>query len=118
VRNEELAEAGAAATAESLCRSPEGRAMASRVSEDFVRQLQGFCLTTAEILYRLPDHLSLLQTYVWQDYDLAPEFPALHKFLDFWNHSLDGPLHSVRVAHVRLVGPAEIRTVRAQFALH
>ena len=87
--------------------------MASRVSEDFVRQLQGFCLTTAEILYRLPDHLSLLQTYVWQDYDLAPEFPALRKFLDFWDNSLDGPLHSVRVAHVRLVGPAEIRTVRA-----
>jgi uncharacterized protein Usg len=92
--------------------------MASRVSEDFVRQLQGFCLTTAEILYRLPDHLSLLQTYVWQDYDLAPEFPALHKFLDFWSNSLDGPVHSVRVAHVRLVGPAEIRTVKAQFALH
>ena len=91
--------------------------MASRVSEDFVRQLQGFCLTTAEILYRLPDHLSLLQTYVWQDYDLAPEFPALHgsRLLE---QSLDGPLHSVRVAHVRLVRPAEIRTVRAQFALH
>jgi uncharacterized protein Usg len=118
VCNEESAEAQAAAAVESLRRSPEGRAMASRVSEDFVRQLQGFCLTTAEILYRLPDHLSLLQTYVWQDYDLAPEFPALHKFLDFWNRSLDGPLHSVRVAHVRLVGPAEIRTVRAQFALH
>ena len=91
--------------------------MASRVSEDFVRQLQGFCLTTAEILYRLPDHLSLLQTYVWQDYDLAPEFPALHGFLDFWSRSLDGPLHSVRVAHVRLVGPAEIRSVRAHFSL-
>jgi uncharacterized protein Usg len=118
VRNEESAEAQAAATVKSLRHSPEGRAMASRVSEDFVRQLQGFCLTTAEILYRLPDHLSLLQTYVWQDYDLAPEFPALRKFLDFWNNSLDGPLHSVRVAHVRLVGPAEIRTVRAQFALH
>jgi uncharacterized protein Usg len=117
-RNRGSAEAQAVATAESLRRSPEGRAMASRVSEDFVRQLQGFCLTTAEILYRLPDHLSLLQTYVWQDYDLAPEFPALHRFLDFWSQSLDGPLHSVRVAHVRLVGPAEIRTVKAQFALH
>jgi uncharacterized protein Usg len=118
VRNEKPAGAQAAAAVESLRHSPEGRAMASRVSEDFVRQLQGFCLTTAEILYRLPDHLSLLQTYVWQDYDLAPEFPALHKFLDFWSRSLDGPLHSVRVAHVRLVGPAEIRTVKAQFALH
>lgn len=92
--------------------------MAPRVSEDFVRQLQGFCLTTAEILYRLPDHLSLLQSYVWQDYDVAPDFPALHTFLDFWSRSLDGPLHSVRIAHVRLVRPTEIRAVQAQFALH
>jgi uncharacterized protein Usg len=92
--------------------------MASSVSDDFIRQLRGFSLTTAEILYRLPDHLSLLQTYVWQDYDMAPEFPALHKFLDFWGRSLEGPLHSVRIAHVRLVRPAEIRAVAAQFSLH
>jgi uncharacterized protein Usg len=116
--NEKSAEAQAAVTAESSRRSPEGLAMASRVSEDFVRQLQGFSLTTAEILYRLPDHLSLLQTYIWQDYDLAPEFPALHKFLDFWRDSLEGPLHSVRIAHVRLVRPAEIRAVKAQLTLH
>ena len=92
--------------------------MASRVSQDFVRQLQGFCLTTAEILYRLPDHLSLLQTYVWQDYDLAPEFPALHKFLDFWSHSLDGPLHSVTVAHAVLFKPAEIQLSKGEWRLH
>ena len=92
--------------------------MPARVSNDFVRQLQGFCLTTAEILYRLPDYRSLLQTYVWQDYDLAPQFPALHKFLDFWNSSLDGPLHSVRIAHVRLIRSVEIRTVKAQFQLN
>ena len=92
--------------------------MTSPVTEDFIRQLQGFSLTTAEILYRLPDHLSLLQTFVWQDYDLAPEFPALRKFLAFWRRSLDGPVHSVRIAHVRLVRPPEIRAVRAQFALH
>ena len=92
--------------------------MASRVSEDFIRQLQGFSLTTAEILYRLPDHLSLLQTYIWQDYDMAPEFPALKKFLKFWSVSLDGPLHSVRVAHTSLIRPAEIRNVQAQLVLH
>jgi uncharacterized protein Usg len=96
----------------------EGRAMAPRVSEDFIRQLQGYCLTTAEILYRLPDHRSLLQTYLWQDYDLAPEFPALRKFLDFWRVSLDGPLHSVRLAHVRLVGPREVRALGAELTLH
>ncbi len=86
--------------------------MPTRVSEDFVRQLQGFSLTTAEITYRLPDYLSLLQTYIWQDYDLAPEFPELKKFLRFWRTNLDGPLYSVRVAHVGIIQPAEIRTVQ------
>ena len=93
--------------------------MPSRVvSGDFVRQLQGFHLTTAEILYRMPDCQALLQTYVWQDYDLAPEFPALHAFLDFWRDSLDGPLHSVRVARVGLIKPSEIRAVREMAWLH
>jgi uncharacterized protein Usg len=87
-------------------------------SPDFVRQLEGFSLTTAEILYRLPDHPALLQTYVWQDYDLAPLFPALRKFLAFWREKLDGPLHSVRVAHTGLIKPAEIRNVGAEMLLH
>lgn len=65
---------------------------------DFVRQLQGWRLTTAEITYRLPDYRDLLQIFVWQNYDLAPRFPQLTRFLDYWSHHLDGPLCSVRVA--------------------
>ena len=72
-------------------------------------QLRGYGLTTAEITYRLPDSPSLLQTYVWQAYDLAPHFPELEKILDFWRRTLDGPLHSVRYAHQRLIGPSEWR---------
>ena len=94
-------------------------AMARMVaSPEFVRQLEGFSLTTAEILYRLPDHPILLQSYVWQDYDLAPRFPALMKFLAFWREKLDGPLHSVRVAHATLIKPAEIRNVEMEMLLH
>ncbi len=50
------------------------------VSADFLRQIEGYGLTTARILYRIPDHRSMLQTYLWQDYDLAPDFPVLQKF--------------------------------------
>ena len=93
--------------------------MASSVtSEDFIRQLQGYSLTTAEIVYRLPNYRSLLQTYIWQDYDMAPRFPALHSFLEFWRQKLEGPLHSVRIAHVALIKPAEIRAVREIARLH
>jgi uncharacterized protein Usg len=88
------------------------------VSRDFRRQLEGYGLTTAHILYRLPDHPSLLQSYVWQKYDLFPRFPELQKFLDFWQKELEGPLHSVQVAHARLIKPAEIRAINGEFRLH
>lgn len=88
------------------------------VSEDFIRQLEGYGLTTATILYRIPDHRSVLQTYIWQQYDLAPRFPILQKFLDFWHRELEGPLHSVTIAHARLLKPAEIRTVNGILTLH
>ncbi len=77
------------------------------VSPEFRKQLEGYSLTTAEILYYRPDAPSLLQSYVWQDLDVFPEFPTLRRFLDFWTRKLDGPLHSVQVAHNRLIKPAE-----------
>jgi len=85
---------------------------------DFRAQLTGFSLTTAEILYRMPDHPSLLQSYVWQDYDIHPRFPRLMQFLDFWSRNLDGKLYRVTVAHKKLVTPAELRLVGAEFAVH
>ena len=88
------------------------------VANDFRKQLEGYGLTTAQILYRRPDHPWLLQTYVWQQYDVWPEFPVLQEFLAFWREKLDGPLHSVTVAHSRLVGPTEIRAVAGVFRLH
>lgn len=87
-------------------------------SSDFERQLNGYGLTTAHILYRIPDFESVLQTYVWQDYDLAPDFPEMHKFLNFWQAKLDGPLHSVRYSHQRLIGPKEWRRVEGEFKLN
>jgi uncharacterized protein Usg len=87
-------------------------------SKAFQRQMGGYGLTTAQILYRRPDHPWLLQTYVWQEYDLCPNFPELQDFLQFWQKSLDGLLHSVTVVHSRLIRPAEFRTVNGEFRLH
>ena len=87
-------------------------------SKDFQRQLQGFSLTTAHILYRMPDHPSVLQTFIWQTYDLAPRFPELRRFLDFWTREIEGRLHSVRVAHSALIKPAELRYHGDELVLH
>ena len=88
------------------------------VSQDFEKQVGGYGLTTAQILYRRPDHRWLLQTYVWQAFDLFPEFPELARFLAFWQEKLEGPLHSVQVAHCKLIKPAELRAVGGVFRLH
>ncbi len=90
----------------------------TEVSSDFIKQLSGYSLTTAEILYRLPDHPLVLQSFLWQDYDIAPEFPMLMKFLTFWREKLDGPLYSVRIGHSALIKPAEIRSFGAEFRVH
>ncbi|MFE0756651.1 usg protein [Inquilinus sp. NPDC058860] len=85
---------------------------------DLERQLQGYRLTTAEILYHLPDHPGLLQSFVWQRLDLAPRFPELHRFLDFWTRNIEGRLHSVRVAATGVVKPGDLRLCTAEFRLH
>jgi len=75
-------------------------------------------LTTAEILYHMPDHPGVLQTFIWQKFDRAPNFPELSRFLAFWQREIEGPLHSVRVASSALIRPAELRYANGQFTLH
>ena len=74
-------------------------------------------LTTAEIVYHLPDHPRLLQSYIWQDYDIAPRFPVLHKFLDFWQGNLDGKLHSVRIDSLPIVTAPLYRSAKVCLTL-
>ena len=81
-------------------------------------QVKDFRLTTAEILYRMPDHPALLQTYVWQKMDLAPGYPELRRFLDFWEANLDGKLHSIRVVTGSSVRRDGVRHANHMTLLH
>lgn len=76
---------------------------------DLKRQLDNYRLTTAQILYHLPDCHELLQEFIWQDYDIAPKFPQLHNFLDFWTREIDGKLHSVYVAKREIITTSDYR---------
>jgi len=78
---------------------------------------KGYSLTTAEIIYRRPDHPALLQSYLWQEYDLSPKFPVLNAFLRFWQSKLDGKLHSVRVAARGIIQPTELKYYGSEFTL-
>ena len=81
-------------------------------------QLKGYRLATAEIVYHLPDHPRLLQTFVWQHYDLEPHYPELRRFLDFWTRNIEGKLHSVTVARRQLIGPTRYQHASGIWQLH
>lgn len=102
---------------EPLLRAESAASGRRAADADFIKQINGYSLTTAEITYRLPDAQKLLQTFLWQEYDLAPRFPKLGGFLEFWERELDGPIHSVRVASAQLLRPLELRSA-AELTIH
>ena len=80
--------------------------------------LRGYGLTTAEIFYRIPDYRNVLNSFVWQEYDLAPDHPKLFEFIEFWHDEIEGPLHSLRFTHRKLISPGEWRNVTGEFHYH
>ena len=86
--------------------------MTADINGDLAQQLAGKRLTTAEILFYMPERPVLLQSFVWQTLDLAPEFPRMHRFLDFWRREIDAVIHSVSISCHGLVSPARVRNVQ------
>ena len=73
--------------------------------------LKGYGLTTAEMFYFMPDYQHVLNSFVWQDWDLGPDYPRLFEFIEFWQTKVEGPLHSVRFTHRRDLAPPRFRHV-------
>ena len=87
-------------------------------TDDFATQLKGGRLTTTEVLYYLPDHPKLLQSFTWQTLDIAPEYPRVHRFLDYWRREIQAVIHSVRLSTVGIVTPAIVRFADMAETLH
>jgi uncharacterized protein Usg len=92
--------------------------MAYGVDRDFSAQLRGSRLTTAEVLYYIPAHPALLQSFLWQTLDQAPDFPRIHKFLDYWRREIDAVIHSVSIGGINVIAPSPLRTARYWGELH
>ena len=52
-------------------------------------------LTTVKVLYFLPDYNSIIQEFVFQQYDTLPEYPKLKKFIRFWRKNIEAEIHRV-----------------------
>ena len=81
-------------------------------SSDFEDQLYGKRLTTTEVLYYIPDHPKLLQSFMWQTLDEAPDFPRIQRFLEFWRREIDAVIHSVAISAVGQISQGRTSTVR------
>ena len=77
--------------------------------------MQGYGLTTAEMFYHMPDHPHVLNTFIWQDYALAPYHEKLLNFIGYWQDALAGPLRSVRFVHRKLISAGQWRHVTGEF---
>ena len=88
------------------------------MAKELELMLRDYRLTTAEIIYHLPDYPKLLQSFVWQEFDLAPKFPRVKKFITFWENELDGKIHSVKVMNADLICPHEFRLVNGSLSIH
>ncbi|MGB3555428.1 MAG: usg protein [Jannaschia sp.] len=80
--------------------------------------LEGYGLTTAEMFYHMPDYPHVLNTFIWQDYDLAPDHPRLFRFVEYWGTEIEGPLHSVRFTHRKMISSGEWQHVTGEFSIH
>lgn len=88
-------------------------------SDDFRKQVeQNYRLTTAEILYHMPDHPALLQSFIWQNLDQCPRFPVLRRFIDYWKKELDGKLYRVRIAMVSDIRAADYSVIGQEIVLN
>ena len=87
-------------------------------TDEIESQLKGGRLTTAEVLYYMPDHPKLLQSFMWQTLDVAPEYPRVHSFLDYWRKEIQAVIHSVRLSTVGIITPAKVRFADMGGTLH
>lgn len=94
------------------------RALQEADPHDLRKQLDGWRLTTAQVLYYMPDHPKLLQSFTWQTLDLAPRFPRIRQFLDHWKREIEAVIHSVEVASSDQLAPAKVRFARFEGRLH
>jgi len=89
----------------------------STADETLRRMIDGFGITTAEILYAMPDTPSWLQVFFWQFEDQYPTFPRLKRFINYWRTFIEVPIKQITICHQRLIKPAEVRMIGNEFTL-
>ena len=54
-------------------------------------------IVTVNVLYWMPDYQNILQQFIWQTDDVRPEYPRVHKFLNYWHDNIDAVIEEIEI---------------------
>ena len=46
----------------------------------------------------MPDYKHILQQFIWQTSDVRPEYPRVHRFLNYWHDNIEAVISEVNIA--------------------
>ena len=52
-------------------------------------------IVTVNVFYWMPDYQNVLQQFIWQTDDVRPEYPRVHKFLNYWHDNIDAVIEEI-----------------------
>ena len=55
-------------------------------------------IVTLNVLYWMPDYTHILQEFIWQTADIRPEYPRVHRFLNYWHDNIEAVISEVKIA--------------------
>lgn len=89
-----------------------------RCDTSFYQQLNdNFRLASILVVYRLPDHHSILQEFFWQTLDNPNGYPRMMKFINYWIEHIEAPIHSVKIANTEIISPNNFESVSKYYEL-
>ena len=59
--------------------------------------LKKWTVASVQVVYYIPDYMSLVNEFVWQTEDQLPEYPRITRFLNYWDKNIDGPIKEVYI---------------------
>ena len=54
-------------------------------------------IVTVNVFYWMPDYQNVLQQFIWQTDDVRPEYPRVHKFLNYWHDNIDAVIEEFEI---------------------
>ena len=55
-------------------------------------------IVTLSIFYWMPDYNRILQEFYWQTDDVRPEYPRVHRFLNYWHNNIEAVIEEINIA--------------------